>query len=232
MRNLKKFLYGNKGKTLLIVFPHADDESFVAGGLLQLLKRMGIRTKLITLTNGKPSEDSRIIEHEFVKATRLLGIDEVELWKYKEGELKDLKSDWTTKLKAEIIAIKPFAVLTFDPNGITGHTDHIIISVSILNLIKNIKGNKPHLLWRISDKEEKNYFYKEKGMLVDKEPTFQYNLSLRESLRKLKAIFTYRSQLKNIFFRLRILDWYLFDHKELFYLADFKGDSYDLLISS
>ncbi len=232
MRNLKKFLHENKGKILLIIFPHVDDESFVAGGFLQLIKRFGVKTKLITLTNGKAGEDNKKIESEFKTATKLLQIDEVELWKYKENELKDLKEDWIEKLKVEIKKVNPFAILTFDPNGITGHPDHIISCVSVLNLIKGLNGNKPHLLWRVSDKEEKKYFYSEKGFLIDKEPTFQYNLSFWESVKKLRAIFTYKSQLKNIFFRLRVLDWYLFDHKELFYLADFKGDSYEVLLSS
>jgi len=230
MLNLKNFLSENKGETLLIVFPHPDDESFVAGGLLQLVKHMGIKTKLITLTNGEHNENNTLRETEYKKAVNLLGIDIFEIWKYKEGELNDLKEDWTNKLKKEIKNTKPFAVLTFDPNGITGHPDHIVTSVSILNLIKKVKEAKPHLLWRISDIEEKKYFYGEKGLVVEKTPTFSYNLSLVESIRKLKAIFTYKSQFKNIFFRLRVLDWYLFDHKELFYLADFKKDNFEVLL--
>ncbi len=228
MRALKKLFHDNKGKTLLAIFPHPDDESFVAGGFIQEAIKSGIKVKIVSLTNGAFDEVGNR-ETEFKTAVGILGTTDFEIWKYKEGQLADFEKEWGKKIEKIIVSTKPFAVLTFDPNGITAHPDHIISSVSILNIIKSLKIEKPKLLWRISDTSEKKHFNQGKGLLVDKEPTYLFNLSLARSINKLKAIFTYKSQFKSVLFKLRVFDWYLLDHKEQYYSVHLEKDKFNLL---
>ena len=53
MVNLKPFLKQQKVKNLLAIFPHPDDESYIAGGLFLLTNRLNIQTRLICLTHGE-----------------------------------------------------------------------------------------------------------------------------------------------------------------------------------
>jgi LmbE family N-acetylglucosaminyl deacetylase len=222
-QDIVSFLKNHKNQKFLAIFPHPDDTSFVAGGLFQLLEKMKIHTKLICLTsvvNKKQLDDSN----------KVLGIDDTEIYNYEPGTLKTNKS-WIERIKKEIENTKPFSVLTFDPYGITGNKDHIDCSIGLLDLFQGIKAKKPILLWRISDMQEKIYFdNKDKGM-PNIEATFFHFLRLSESIKKLKAIFIHKNKFKSFMFRLRILEWYLFDHKELYYLVNFGNNKYRFVVN-
>lgn len=227
MRLLKKYLSKNKGRIMLIIFPHLDDESFVTGGFIQSLVKNNIEIKLISLTEGASDDNYKDRKKEFISALRILGVKDYEIWKNIEGNLNKSADNWGLKLKSVIEKIKPFCVISFDPSGITGNGDHILSSFIVLKIIKELKKEKPDLLWRISNKEEKKYFFNDKMPTIDKNPTFIYKLSIFESIKKISAIFSYKSQLRNMFFRLRIFDWYLFDHKEPYYLVDKEKDIFE-----
>ena len=123
-------------------------------------------------------------------------------------------------------------ILTFDPHGVTGHPDHIVSSLEVLNLLKSEMGQeKPVLLWRVADSQERKYFDKGHKFHINIDPTYHYSLSLGESIRKLRAIYSFKSKIKSRLFKLQVTEWYLLDHKELYYLVDFAKDKYNLLYS-
>jgi len=211
---------------ILAVFPHPDDESFVSAGLFQVAQEFGIETFLITLTKGEKGENSfqegdlsKIREKELKLSAKILGIDKVDLWNYSDAGLRDSKKGWVTKLKAKIVSLKPDIILTFDHSGITGHPDHIIVSVEILAIVKSMK-KKPVLLWRVPDEQEKTYFKDNGALPYASEPTHNLDLSFIKSLKKVLAIFSHKSQMKDFRFKLQILEWFLFDHKELYIEVD------------
>jgi len=216
---MEKFFDDYKGKNILAVFPHPDDAIFVCGGFLQHLKNHNIKVKLICLCG-------RSDEREIVKASEILGINEFEFYGFNKDFLPESSGLWLSKIKKEIETRKPFAVLTYDPNGITGHRDHIATSIGILNLLKKIK-DRPLLLWRVADREEKEYFKKEGLLDLKIKPTFYYNLKLSESLKKLTAIFSFKEKMKNPIFKMKIIEWYLFDHKEPYYKVDYDKDKFN-----
>jgi LmbE family N-acetylglucosaminyl deacetylase len=126
---------------LLCVLAHPDDESLAVGGVLARYAAEGIATYLITATRGErgwqgtPETDpgpvalARIRADELQLAAAILGLREVRLLSYGDGQLAEV--DWTAAIAAVvgfIRKIRPHVVITFGPDGATGHPDHIAIS--------------------------------------------------------------------------------------------------------
>lgn len=128
-------------RKLLAILAHPDDESLRLGGTLARYADEGVETYLISATRGekgwfgKPEEYpgpealGRIREQELYGAARVLGLKDVILLDYIDGEL-DLADphEITGQLVTHIRRIQPQVVVTFDPNGLYGHPDHIAIS--------------------------------------------------------------------------------------------------------
>jgi LmbE family N-acetylglucosaminyl deacetylase len=125
---------------LLCILAHPDDESLGNGGLLARYAAEGVSTYLITATRGErgwtgPAEQNpglealgRIREAELHAAAAVLGLHEVVLLDYIDGDLD--QADPLTiiaELAVQIRRIRPQVVVTFDPHGAYGHPDHIAI---------------------------------------------------------------------------------------------------------
>lgn len=123
---------------LLAIFAHPDDESFLAGGTLAMAaKRTGV--KIIIATRGEKGRshidyeisDEGIAElraKETEKAMKMLGIEDYEILNYPDGTLGEADEHKTvSKLIGFMRDFKPSSVLTFGPDGVTGHRDHIAI---------------------------------------------------------------------------------------------------------
>lgn len=126
---------------LLCILAHPDDESLGLGGILAKYGAGGIETHLVTATRGErgwfgPPEENpgpralgRIRERELRDAASVLGIREVILLDYHDGELE--KADQSVLLRQlveQVRRIRPDVVVTFDHNGIYGHPDHIAVT--------------------------------------------------------------------------------------------------------
>lgn len=124
-------------KRIMAIFPHPDDESFACGGTFAKCWDAGHQTCLICLTSGckgRPGPFSldcrekiaRHREQELRSAADVLGISRLELWRYPDGSLEtaDL-AELANRIEAAIVEWKPDAVVTFPPDGVTGHPDHI-----------------------------------------------------------------------------------------------------------
>jgi LmbE family N-acetylglucosaminyl deacetylase len=126
---------------LMCVLAHPDDESLGTGGILAKYAAEGVETYLVTATRGEQgwfgSEETypgaetlgQIREAELRTATQVLGVREVALLGYVDGELDQADPfEAIAKIVAHMRRIKPHVVITFDPNGVYGHPDHIAIS--------------------------------------------------------------------------------------------------------
>jgi LmbE family N-acetylglucosaminyl deacetylase len=126
-------------QTLLAVFAHPDDESFRPGGTLALLAGRGIHVHLLTATRGQagscgdpplcsPAELPAVRERELRCACAALGIEPPRLLDYRDGSLQQADAE---TLIAQILAvareIEPQVMLSFGPDGLSGHPDHIAI---------------------------------------------------------------------------------------------------------
>ncbi|HUZ44000.1 MAG TPA: PIG-L family deacetylase [Acidimicrobiales bacterium] len=140
--------------TLMAVHAHPDDESSSTGGVLAHYSDQGIRTVLVTCTNGeygdgpehvKPGEDGH--DPELVAKVRLeelrtacahLGVSDLELLGYHDSGM----SDWEYKDHAHTFCnvpmeesvgrltglmehYRPDVVVTYDDMGGYNHPDHI-----------------------------------------------------------------------------------------------------------
>ena len=124
---------------LLAVFAHPDDESYLSGGTLALLTRRGVCVQLLIATRGEAGsrgdpplctaeELPAVRERELRCACSMLGIESPRLLDYHDGRLKESNLEHLTeKILAVICQVRPQVVLTFGPDGLSGHPDHVVI---------------------------------------------------------------------------------------------------------
>jgi len=142
------------GLTFLAVHAHPDDEASSTGGLYRLLADQGVRTVLVTCTNGecgdaldgaKPDADhhdgdevAKIRAVELDNAVKILGIDRLVRLGYRDSGMKgwpqndDPESFWATpvdeaakRLAEVLLEERPQVVMTYNAYGFYGHPDHI-----------------------------------------------------------------------------------------------------------
>ena len=124
-------------KPILAIFAHPDDESFLVGGALALAAK-NTHVKIIIATRGEKGRshiDYEISDHdlasmreqELAEAVNILNV-ECNLLDYKDGELdKANEEEIVARLIKFIRDFNPHSIITFGPDGVTGHRDHIAI---------------------------------------------------------------------------------------------------------
>ena len=124
-----------KPKRMLVILAHPDDESFAAGGTLAKYAHQDVQVILLCATRGeagilgvKPEETGEIRERELRKAAKYLGI-EVYFLGHMDGELANTNpATLLETIACWIDLVQPQIILTFGPDGISGHPDHVTIS--------------------------------------------------------------------------------------------------------
>lgn len=139
-------------KRLLAVFAHPDDEAFGPGGTLALYARKGVDIHLLCATRGesgqlhenisakgrsssgrKNNEDIKIHhirEKELLKSAKTLGIHKVEFLDFIDGQLcNTIYHELAQKVIRKISSFKPQVVVTYDRLGVSGHIDHMALSM-------------------------------------------------------------------------------------------------------
>lgn len=118
--------------SLLAVVAHPDDESFGLGALLSEASSAGWRTGVVCATHGEAStlhgvegDLHAVRELELQRAAHHLGATWVRLLAHPDGALTEHEVAWLADLAAAVAVFRPDLLLTFDPNGITGHPDHV-----------------------------------------------------------------------------------------------------------
>ena len=140
--------------TLMAVHAHPDDEATGTGGVLARYAAEGIRTVLVTCTDGscgdgpggvKPGEPGHdpaavaaVRREELEAACRVLKVSDLELLGYADSGMMGWAQNeapgafWTTPVPeaaarlAELMRVyQPDVVVTYDENGFYGHPDHI-----------------------------------------------------------------------------------------------------------
>jgi len=123
-------------ESLLVILPHPDDESFPMGGTLAKYAAEGVEITLICATLGElgipdiePAQAAIIREKELRAAASVLGIHKVQFMRYQDGSLANVDTEnFISYLMNAMRRLSPQVVITFGPDGISGHPDHIAIS--------------------------------------------------------------------------------------------------------
>src|SRR5262245_31052668 len=140
--------------TLMAVHAHPDDESSSTGGVLALAGDQGLRTVLVTCTNGelgdgpnhvKPDEEghdekevAKVRLAELKRACEVLGVSHLELLGYHDSGMSDWRfherddafcnipmDESVGRLVALFERYQPDVVVTYDDNGGYNHPDHL-----------------------------------------------------------------------------------------------------------
>jgi LmbE family N-acetylglucosaminyl deacetylase len=125
---------------LMAVLAHPDDESLGFGGTLLRYVAEGVETAVVTATLGQagwqgdpaafpgPEALGRIREDELRAAIAKLGVGELHLLGYMDGQLDQVDpAAAIERIVRHLRAFRPQVVITFGPEGAYGHPDHIAI---------------------------------------------------------------------------------------------------------
>lgn len=137
---------------LMAILAHPDDEARILGGTLAKYAAQGVGTSVLCATRGErgsrgdpplcpPEELPALRERELREACAILGVQNLRLLDYRDGELPKAEPD---KIIGEILQAfedwKPQIVITFGPEGRTSHPDHIAIHRSATKAFRQAKG--------------------------------------------------------------------------------------------
>lgn len=121
--------------TVLGVWAHPDDETYLSSGLMALARRAGSRVVCVTATRGEHGTDdperwppgrlARTRDLEIAAAMAILGVDEHRWLGWEDGTLADRPpAAGIARVAALIDEVAPDTIVTFGPEGMTGHPDH------------------------------------------------------------------------------------------------------------
>jgi LmbE family N-acetylglucosaminyl deacetylase len=190
MRNLNAILKNWKGnKTLMVIFPHPDDETMASGGLITMAKKYGWRVIAVVLTAGEAGKSSvsllnttlsEIRKKELAKAVKILKIDQLITNNFGDGRLKGKEEEYIPWISAQIKRFNPQIIVTFDHSGFSGHPDHISLSLVVKEVIRILpKDSRPWLLWPTMKRKMAQKFVRPDVLPYLSEADYQLNLGFR-----------------------------------------------------
>ena len=123
--------------TILQIWAHPDDESYLAGGLSIRAVDNGQRVVCVTATHGEAGGDPAIApdvvaatrDRELAGALDALGIREHVQFDYPDGGCHAVDNGLVVRRITHLIeSVRPDTIVTFGPDGVTGHADHRAVS--------------------------------------------------------------------------------------------------------
>lgn len=120
------------------MWAHPDDETYLSAGIMALAARAGQRVVCVTATRGEkgsqdevrwpPATIGETRAAELGRALAVLGVSEHHWLGYVDGECDRVPgSEAADRIRAISESVKPDTVLTFGPDGQTGHPDHLAV---------------------------------------------------------------------------------------------------------
>lgn len=144
--------------TLLAITAHPDDEMGF-GSVLAHYARKGVGVHLVALTAGQkgfrehmgiddPERLARIRRQELrnsshelgIEPSRTLGFVDQELLGPAQGRIREVITDILRELAPQV-------VLTFGPEGVTGHPDHRAVSCYVTEILQARHDGQPRLYY-------------------------------------------------------------------------------------
>lgn len=125
--------------TIMGIWAHPDDETFMVGGLLSMAAANGQQVVCITATKGEGGVQDELRwpaatlgetrAEELAAALKILGVSEHHWLGYRDGTCSQVnEEEAVAKLMLHIEQYKPDSIITFAPDGLTGHDDHIAVA--------------------------------------------------------------------------------------------------------
>lgn len=124
---------------LLGVWAHPDDECYLSAGLMARVIDVGGVVRIVCATSGELGTDdiglmgserfARMRREELTASLGVLGVDDVHVLGIPDGGCAAVAdAPMIGAITDHIASFRPDAVVTFGPDGITGHDDHRSVS--------------------------------------------------------------------------------------------------------
>jgi LmbE family N-acetylglucosaminyl deacetylase len=139
---------------IVTVWAHPDDESYLAAGLMAMAVDVGNRVTCVTATAGErggpadlEAELSWRRPEELRQALAALGVDDSVLLGHPDGGCAWAdRSAAADQLAAILRDRRPDTIVTFGPDGLTGHPDHQAVSWWVDLAVDRLAGERPRVL--------------------------------------------------------------------------------------
>ncbi len=146
------------------VWAHPDDETWASAGLMMAAIANGQRVAVVTATRGElGSVDpvrwpldalAQVRQRELAAALNLIGVTDHYWLDYKDGECAGINPlNASLQLTQIIDQVCPDTILTFGPDGLTGHADHKTIG-KWAHLAVTASACKP-IIYEVTESKEK-----------------------------------------------------------------------------
>ncbi len=169
----------------------------MAGGLILQAIKAGAKVSVVCLTSGDQGKIhihgrgrslGEIRQNEFFTAVKRLGVGNFETFNFPDGQLKTIRV-WDSVV-AEYVR-RHDVVVSYDPSGVTGHPDHIALSLHLIKLARKTKFN---LFFVAPIGIIRENFLDPRVIQFVSSPDFVFELTLWQRLRKWWAFYAHRSQ--------------------------------------
>ena len=142
---------------VLGLFAHPDDEVFCVGGTIARCAAAGAVTAIVSLTQGEAGQirDASTATRRLLGAVRVkefeqsaaeLGVDHATCLDLGDGRLESQPlGGVAAAARAAIDQFQPDVVVSFGPDGGTGHPDHVVSCLATIEAVRNT-SDPPRLL--------------------------------------------------------------------------------------
>ena len=125
--------------TVLGIWAHPDDEAFLSAGLMAAARDAGNRVVCVTATLGEhgtpdaeqwpPERLAAVRARELSASLAALNVTQHHVLGIVDGTCADQQHDLVVARLGQIIeTVAPDTIVTFGPDGLTGHVDHQTVS--------------------------------------------------------------------------------------------------------
>ncbi len=162
---------------ILWIYAHPDDESFGGAGMFAWAKEQGLSTGLVCATRGESGQISdpelatpvtlgAVREMELRRAMNVVELSDLRIMNYRDSGMAGApenddpralinapREEAITHLVAHIRDLQPETVITFGPDGVYGHPDHVYIgNVASEAVLQAAEATMPSLgePWRVT----------------------------------------------------------------------------------
>lgn len=150
---------GGAAPGLLAVFAHPDDESIACGGLLARCAAEGVRVAVLSLTRGEAGRGSVAASMsgealaarrgaELTAAAAALGVHDAVALDHADGMLPWIDAArLEDDIHAAIARTQPDVVVTFGPDGLYWHPDHVAVCERTTAVVARLGAAGPALYY-------------------------------------------------------------------------------------
>ncbi len=135
---------------ILVVFAHPDDETMFFLPLIVAARRLGVKVRLLCLTNGDYDGLGKVRSKEFERVVASLNVESADIMD--DPRVMDGPVMWNPKVVGSIVELylkthpQVGSIFTFDNYGVSGHPNHM----SVYEGVQSLKGVSRYALTSVS----------------------------------------------------------------------------------